>query len=166
MIEAHIQPGVPDPTGQSPNGVDGFMIVVHGEFDEVDAATGQATKKRSFDRTFIIGPGGPSGVRIVNDMLTIRAYGGAQAFEPENFEGWSNDTQQTNNDLDATPQLPAGISVQMAEQMVAELSKRTNMTIQYSKMCLEQVAWSFDKALEAFANVKASLPADAFVQPA
>ena len=165
MIEAHIQQGVPDPTGQSPNGVDGFMIVVHGEFDEVDATTGQASKKRSFDRTFIIGPGGQSGVRIVNDMLTIRAYGGAQAFEPDHLENW-NTEPQPNNEVDAAPQLPAGVSVEMAEQMVVELGKRTSMTVQYSKLCLEQVAWNFDKALEAFESVKASLPADAFVQPA
>lgn len=63
MIEAHIQPGVPDPASQNPGGVDGFMITIHGEFDEVDSK-----KRRSFDRTFIIGPGGP-GKRIPS-MIT------------------------------------------------------------------------------------------------
>jgi nuclear RNA export factor len=166
LIEAHIQPSVPDPTGQSPNGVDGFMITVHGEFDEIDSITGQAKKKRSFDRTFIIGPGGASGVRIVNDMLTVRAYGGAQAFEPDHLESWNNDTQQNNHDFDAAPQLPAGLSVEMAEQMVAELQKRTGLNVAYSKLCLEQVGWNFEKGLEAFNNVKGTLPADAFTQPA
>ncbi|KAK5172261.1 nuclear mRNA export, poly(A)+RNA binding protein [Saxophila tyrrhenica] len=167
MVEAHIQPGVPDPTGQSASGVDGFMITVHGEFDELDATTGQAGKKRSFDRTFIIGPGGPSGVRVVNDLLTLRAYGGAQSYDPDNFEGWNaNATAARTSDATpdpAVPQLPAGLTIEMAEQMVAELQKQTNMTIQYAKDCLEQVGWDFQKGLEAFANVKGNLPGEAFV---
>ena len=179
MIEAHIQPSVPDPTGQSAGGVDGFMISVHGEFEEVDVATGRGSqKKRSFDRIFIIGPGGPSGVRIVNDMLTIRAYGGAQAFETDNFEGWNNDTAQpsqqpaaptvtnpeVSNNANAMPQLPAGLTIEVAEQMVMQMQQQTGMTIAYSKDCLEQVGWEWGRALEAFASVKANLPADAFVQ--
>ncbi len=166
LIEAHIQPGVPDISGQSPAGVDGFMITVHGEFDEVDT-TGQAKKKRSFDRTFIIGPGGASGVRVVNDLLTVRAYGGSQAFEPDNFEGWSTESaQQNGNTVEAVPQLPAGLTIEVAEQMVAELTRQTSMTLAYSKECLEQVGWDFQKGLEAFASVKANLPADAFAQAA
>jgi nuclear RNA export factor len=142
------------------------MITVHGEFDEIDGTTGQAKKKRSFDRTFIIGPGGASGVRIVNDMLTVRAYGGAQAFESDHLENWNTDAQQNTHDFDAAPQLPAGLSVEMAEQMVAELQKRTGLNVAYSKLCLEQVGWNFEKGLEAFNNVKGTLPADAFTQPA
>lgn len=163
MVEAHIQPGVPDPTGLSPNGVDGFMITVHGEFDEIDATSGQVTKKRSFDRTFVVGPGGPSGVRVVNDMLTVRAYGGAQAFDPDNFEAWNTDTSNATQSDPVVPQLPAGLSIEMAEQMVAEMQKQTGMAIQYAKDCLEQVGWDFQKGLEAFASVKGNLPAEAFV---
>jgi len=163
MVEAKMVPGVPDPNGQSATGVDGFHIVISGEFGEVEGAQ----KKRSFDRTFIVGPGGPSGVRVVNDMLTIRAYGGAQAFEPENFEGWNGEVPAGSAPApEAILQLPAGVNVQIAEQMVAELSKQTNMTVPYSKDCLDQVGWEFPKALEAFASVRASLPSDAFMQPA
>ena len=166
MVEAHIQPGVPDPTGQSPNGVDGFMITIHGEFEELDTATGQAGKKRSFDRTFIIGPGGPSGVRVVGDMLTVRAFGGAQAFDPDNFEGWTTEPAAPRTTPELVPQLPAGLTIEVAEKMVIELQKQTNMTVQYAKDCLEQVGWDFQKGLEVFASVKANLPAEAFVQVA
>ncbi|KAF2221714.1 hypothetical protein BDZ85DRAFT_176915, partial [Elsinoe ampelina] len=157
LIECQLQPGLPDPTGQSTGGVDGFLITIHGEFDEIDTVSGQAKKKRSFDRTFIIGPGGPSGVRVVNDMLTIRAYGGVQAFEPD-------DDNNNNNNQPEAPAIPAGLTMEVAEQMVVELQKQTGMTIGYAKDCLEQVAWNFDKALEAFASVRATLPADAYVQ--
>lgn len=158
LIECQSQPGVPDPTGASPVGVDGFLITVHGEFDEIDVSTGQPTKTRSFDRTFILGPGGPTGVRVVNDMLTVRAYGGFAAFEPDHTD------VQLTTDV-AVPVLPAGLTQEVAEQMVIELQKQTTMTIQYAKDCLEQVQWDFNRALEVFTAVRANLPPDAFVQP-
>ena len=162
MIEAHIQPGVPDPSGASQSGVDGFFISIHGEFDELDNATGHPKKKRSFDRTFILGPGGSTGVRVVNDILTVRAYGGAQAFDPDNFDNW-NGPATTVPVPEGVPQLPAGLSIEMAEQMCLELQKQTRMTIGYAKECLEQVNWDFATALQAFESVKANLPPDAFV---
>lgn len=164
LIECHITSGAPDPTGQSPSGVDGFLITIHGEFDEIDVSNGQPTKKRSFDRTLTIGPsGGPSVVRIVNDMLTVRAYGGTQAFEPDNFEGWNAPDAAPTADP-AVPALPAGMTLETAEQMVLEMQKQTGMTVQYSKDCLEQAQWEFTRGLESFAAVKATLPPDAFVQ--
>ncbi|PSK60596.1 hypothetical protein B9Z65_746 [Elsinoe australis] len=160
LIECQLQPGLPDPTGQSPGGVDGFLITIHGEFDEMDVSTGQAKKKRSFDRTFIIGPGGPSGVRVVNDMLTVRAYGGCQAFEPDDEN--QGQTQHPTLEPAAVPQ---GLTPEVAEQMVLELQKQTGMTVAYAKDCLTQVTWDFDRALQAFASVRPNLPPDAFVQP-
>ena len=162
-IEAHMQPGVPDPTGQSSSGVDGFMITVHGEFEELDSATGQTKKRRSFDRTFIIGPGsGPSGVRVVNDILTIRAYGGAQAFEPDVPEQALSATAAENVDP-TVPQLPANVSLEMAEQMVMELQKQTGLTVLFAKECLEAAGWEFQRAVESFESVKGSLGPEAFV---
>ena len=166
MIEAKMVPGVPDPTGASASGVDGFQIDIHGEFDEV--SNRQIGKKRSFDRAFILGPGpGPSGVRVVSDILTVRGYGGAQAFEPDNFDGWTGDALQSQAaPVEAGPQLPVGLSLEMAEQMVAQLSQQTSMTLQYSKDCLDQVGWNAPAAMEAFERVKGNLPPDAFVRPA
>ena len=101
------------------------------------------------------------GVRVVNDLLTIRAYGGAQAFDPENFEAWS--AVDTTNNIDPTvPQLPPGVTVEMAEQMVVELQKQTGMNLQYAKDCLEAAGWDFQKGLETFGNVKANLGLEAF----
>jgi len=158
LIECQLQPGLPDPSGQSPGGVDGFLITVHSEYDETDLSTGQSKKKRSFDRTFLIGPGGPAGVRIVNDMLTVRAYGGIAAFEPEQA------TITVPAPAAIEPQLPNGLTTEVAEQMILELQKLTRMTIGYAKDCLEQVQWDFGKAQQAFESVKAGLPADAFIQ--
>ncbi|GAB7347325.1 hypothetical protein MBLNU459_g4269t1 [Dothideomycetes sp. NU459] len=161
LIECQSQPGVPDPTGASQVGVDGFLITIHGQYDEMDVSTGQVKKVRSFDRSFILGPGGPTGVRVVNDMLTVRAYGGSQAFEPE--EVHQQQQQQPESSAPGLP--PAGLTPEVAEQMVLELQKQTGMTVAYAKDCLDQVAWEFERALQAFAAVRAALPPEAFTQP-
>nr|POE49488.1 mrna export factor mex67 [Quercus suber] len=164
MIEAHIQPGLLDPTGVSPHGVDGFFITIHGQFAEVDNA-GQAMKTRSFDRTFILGAGGQAGVRVVCDLFTIRSFGGVQAFDPKIFESLhdSGPRVQALQNAENTPQLPAGVTIDIAEQMVIEMQKQTGMTVGYAKDCLEQVGWDYEKGLAAFASVRTNLPSTAFV---
>ncbi|KAK0946805.1 nuclear mRNA export, poly(A)+RNA binding protein [Friedmanniomyces endolithicus] len=164
MVEAKMVPGVPDPTGASPGGVDGFLITVHGEFEELNLS-GQPSKKRSFDRSFVLGPGGVAGVRIVSDMLTLRSYGGTQAFEPENFDAWTEPSTILPVAEPAVPGLPAGLSIAEAEQTVAQLMQQTGMTLSYAKDCLDQVGWNYLGAVEAFGKVRGSLPAEAFVLP-
>ncbi|EMC95373.1 hypothetical protein BAUCODRAFT_35355 [Baudoinia panamericana UAMH 10762] len=166
IVEARMVPGVPDPTGQSPNGVDGFFITVHGEVEELVASSGQI-KKRSFDRTFILGPGGVAGVRIVSDQLTLRSYGGTQAFEPENAEGWNAEpTYAAQAEIDGAPQLPEGLTIPQAEQMVAALMSQTGMTLQYAKDCLDQSGWNAQVAVVNFEKAKAILPPTAFMSTA
>lgn len=158
FIEAHPQPGLPDITGQSPSGVDGFSISVHTDYDEING------KKRSVDHLFMIGPGGPTGVRIVSHMFTVRAYGGTQAFEITAAPASppSRPTAPVPATIEPPSQLPPGLTMDIAEQMVVELTNRTKMTLEYSKNCLEQTVWNFDAALVAFENVKANLPPEAF----
>lgn len=165
LIEAFTQPGLPDLTKQSPHGVDGFCINVHTEYDEIDTNTGQVGKKRSCDHVFTIGPGGPTGVRIVSHMFTVRAYGGTQAFEisASAAAAPSPPAAVAAPTIEPPAALPAGLTMEVAEQMVIELTNRTKMNLEYSKNCLEQTIWNFDAALAAFENVKATLPAEAFV---
>lgn len=137
-IDCQHQPGVPDPSGQCSTGVGGFLITVHGEYEELDAANSGPAKYRSFDRTFILGPGGPSGVKVVSDLWTIRAYGGFAAWKPEGGEQDS------------------------PENLVAEISRTTGMNMVYSRMCLEESGGDLRKALAAFETAKASLPQEAF----
>src|SRR5699024_826518 len=69
IMDCHVLPGLADPSGQS-HGVDGLIVTIHGEFDEFDKASGK-TGKRSFSRTFVLGPGlpGKNPIRVVNDMV-------------------------------------------------------------------------------------------------
>ncbi|KAL2213544.1 hypothetical protein CC79DRAFT_1362355 [Sarocladium strictum] len=144
IMDCHPLQGLVDPTGQNPLGVDGLILTVHGEFDEYDAPS-DSMGKRSFSRTFLLGPGmpGKSTIRVVSDMLSLRA------FNPlPNVHG-------TDSQPVAPPQAPN-------QAMLEELCKRTGMTPEYSEMCLSQVGWDFDKALVMFEEKKTQLPPEAF----
>jgi len=136
LVDCHPLPGLLDPTGQSANGVDGLVISAHGEYEEFDQPTGK-TGKRSFTRTFVLGPAVPGSAlpyRVVSDMLSLRAF----------------------TPLPEQPtQVPAA-AADPKQQMIEELSRRTNMTAAYSEMCLAQVDWQFDNALAKFNETKVS----------
>ena len=165
-IECNSIPGLPDPSGQSLGGVGGLIIMVHGEFSEVDVSTGQTSNKRSFDRTFVLGPGnGVGGVRVVCDTLVLRAYGGSDAWKPTMEAARS--TASAAGPAAAVNSIPIaipdgfGVSApgkpdeQVQKEMVAvELSKRTGMTLQYSGLCLQESGWALEGAMVAFAKVK------------
>lgn len=135
IMDCHPLQGLVDPSGQSAGGVDGLIIAVHGEFDEQDPNT-NATGKRSFSRTLLLGPAKPGRgiIRVVSDMLSLRAFSSL----PNVFVA-----------REATPVAP-----NQHQTMIAELSKQTGMTAQYSEMCLTQVNWEFDKALVIFNEKK------------
>lgn len=139
IIDCHPVHGLPDPTHQSPVGVDGIIITMHGEFDDQEPVT-LNTAKRSFSRTFILGPGlpGRNPIRVISDMLSLKIYNPLPGSAPA--------------------QVPAPI-VQPDEelqkqQMVVELGKQTSMTPEYSKFCLDGANWNFDQALIMFNEKK------------
>jgi nuclear RNA export factor len=144
IMDCHPLQGLVDPNGQNTGGVDGLIIAVHGEFDEQDPSTNVAGK-RSFSRTFVLGPGKPGQmIRVVSDMLSLRTY----SLLPNVFV--------------APAPAPVPTPADQHQAMMVELSKQTGMTAQYSEMCLAQVNWEFDKALLMFNEKKSQLPAEAF----
>ncbi|MCJ1242997.1 nuclear mRNA export, poly(A)+RNA binding protein [Trapelia coarctata] len=163
-IECHTLPGLPDPSGQSAGGVGGMIVMVHGEFGEVDVSTNNITGRRSFDRTFVLGPGGGvGGVRVVSDMLVVRAYGGYEAWKP-NVQPQTPPTLQYQSPEGFGVGLPGKSDEQVQKELLAmELTKATGMILEYSGMCLEQSAWNLEEAGKAFEQVKATLPAEAFI---
>ncbi|KAJ5911825.1 uncharacterized protein N7473_001128 [Penicillium subrubescens] len=191
LVECHPVPGLPDPTGQSPTGVGGLMIMVHGKFEE---SVGGKVETRSFDRTFIIGPGGGmGGIRVINDILCLRAYGGHEAWSPEN-QAIPYATAPVAPVAGAAPvavpapaaAVPAPVAqpgipqgygapapgktdaqVQQ-ELLVAQMSAKSGMTLQFSEMALSGNGWNLDAAWKNFEELKASgsLPATAFLSPA
>lgn len=158
LIECHPMPGLPDPSGQSETGVGGLIIMAHGKFEEVNTSGG--IDVRSFDRTFILGPGGGIGsLRVINDALCLRSYGGHEAWsmgeqpvipQPQPPQP-SQPLAQTGYGMPA----PGKTDVQVQqEQLVLQLSDRTKMTLEYSHMALDSNAWNVDAALKNFEELK------------
>lgn len=154
IMDCHVLPGLADPSGQS-HGVDGLIVTIHGEFDEFDKATGK-TGKRSFSRTFVLGPGlpGKNPIRVINDMVCLRAHSPL----PDLFGGAAA----------AAPAPPSDAEQQQRAAMVAELAKQTGMTPPYAELCLSDasVEWNFDKALVIFneRKVRAAAPIGLFLK--
>ncbi|ODH50913.1 hypothetical protein GX48_02873 [Paracoccidioides brasiliensis] len=182
LIECHPIPGLPDPIGQSATGVGGLLITVHGKFEEFDGPTpSNKAQMRSFDRTFILGPGGGvGGLRVVNDMLILRAFGGSEAFVPEIEQSLVNPIvppptqtpvptqQQVHPEAKDGFGLPAPGKTEdqvRKEQIVLETSFRTKMTLAFSEMALSGNNWDMQAALKNFEELKVQgkLPPDAFL---
>jgi nuclear RNA export factor len=130
------------------------MIMAHGKFEELSSGK---VELRSFDRTFIIGPGGGAqGIRVVSDVLCLRAYGGNEA--------WSLESPPVPQPI-AQPAAPEGYSMPapgksdaqvQQEQLVVQVSERTKMTPQYSEMALSGNGWNVEAALKNFEELKVS----------
>ena len=163
-IECHTIPGLPDPSGQSLSGVGGLIVTVHSEFSEIDVSTTQPTAKRSFDRTFILGPGaGPGGIRVANDIMVLRAYGGYASWKPDEVEAPvaqgltpSQQHQIVIPDGFGVPAPNKAEEQTRKEAMALELSQATGMTLEYSGLCLEQSQWNLPEARMAFEQAKVS----------
>lgn len=175
LIECYPIPGLPDISGQSSTGVGGLLIMVHGKFDEINGAK---VETRSFDRTFIIGPGGGmGGIRVVSDILCLRAYGGHEAWIPEVPPAVPQAAPPAAPaPAPAAPAAPAALPVAIPgapegygmpapgkadaqvqqEQLVLQMSSNTRMTLQYSEMALSGNGWNMEAALKNFEELKVS----------
>ncbi|KAG5924329.1 hypothetical protein E4U61_000885 [Claviceps capensis] len=157
IMDCHPLPGLADPTGQSPTDVDGLILSVHGEFEELDQATA-AVGKRSFSRVFVLGPGQPgqSAIRVVSDQLFLRAFSPLPNVyvAPNPVPPNAQPPVQPNANVQLQAQPNANVQQQA---MVAELCRQTGMVPQYSELCLSQVGWDFDKALLVFSEKKVGL---------
>ncbi|RFU25341.1 hypothetical protein B7463_g10995, partial [Scytalidium lignicola] len=153
VIDCHSLPGLADPTGQSVRGVDGLILSMHGEFEELPSSSSEKSL-RSFSRTFVLGPGLPGGppIRVVSDLLVLRAW--APLPLPSIT---ANDIGPPNHHAEQQNQ----------EAIIMQLAERTGMTPAYAMLCLTETGWDIEKAFAAFvANkltlCKDKLPQDAF----
>lgn len=161
FFEGHELPCVPDPTGQSSTGVTGMIIHMHGEFQEPKNSTPERLSLRSFSRTFILGPGAPSGptIRVVSDMLVLRPW--APLAKPST----TVDTRNIDQKLAVSDSalLTGALSAEKQQEIVArQFMEHTGMTMHYSVLCLQQAEWDLQKADVLFNQTKVNLPADAF----
>ena len=154
-IECNSLPGIPPPSGGSDEdvgGVNGLIIVVHGEFGEVAERTGNVVQKKSFDRTFVLGPSAREvPVRVITDMLVVRAYGGSNAWKPDLEEVYvPQPTNQVAQGIEASA--PAAAPDQ--ESLVIKFCEQTGLTIDAGYQCLGQTNWDPEGAMKTFQQMK------------
>ncbi|KAI0395808.1 hypothetical protein F5Y17DRAFT_178335 [Xylariaceae sp. FL0594] len=144
IVDCHPVHGLEDPSGQSPTGVDGMIIYIHGVFEDQEPGSTK-TAKRAFSRTILLGPGAPgrNPIRVISDMLALKAYA----------------------PVPLPTIIPAAVdsgAEQRKQEMLVELGRQTGMNLEFSRLCLENANWDFAQALASFNEKKASLPAAAF----
>jgi nuclear RNA export factor len=136
LVDCHPISGLLDPIGQSPRGVDGLVLMVHGEYEEVNISRAHQIM-RSFSRTFVLGPGLPAGpvIRVISDILVLRAWSPLA----------SASSGQSASTVSA---MAAAESTQ--EAILKQLVFQTQMTPEYARLCLEETGWDLEKAVIAF----------------
>lgn len=165
-IECNTIPCLPDPSAHSLGSLSGLIVIIHGEFSEINLATGALTHQRSFDRTIVLGPGIDVSVRVVCDTLMLRAWGGSGAWEPTAVVSAPTTSSAPPPQQLSQNQTPPGTGVPAVgkteeelqkELLVIEVSKRTGLKLDWSYECLTQSGWTLDGAMAAFENVKVCL---------
>lgn len=139
LIECHPQPGLADPSGQSRRGVDGLLLIIHGEFEE--EVNSNEKGSRSFSRTFVLGPGAPGGspIRVVSDMMVLRAH-----------SPLAMPSHPANPKQNSTPAASINLEQQNQEMLTKQLVEKTGMTPNYAVLCLTETGWDLEKAFVAF----------------
>lgn len=184
LIECHPLPGLPDPnitnntdSAVASGGVGGLIIMVHGNFEEMNPQTGKTTDRRSFDRTFVLGPGaGIGGIRVLSDILVLRAPGGSEAW---GLSGTYQDPSTTSSLVEprmphpeAPPESGIGLprpgksALQLQQEVLAiELSFKTSMRLEWAARCLVENGWDLGGAEANFRELvyKEKIPPEAFL---
>ncbi|XP_033341317.2 nuclear RNA export factor 1 [Megalopta genalis] len=141
-----------------------MLITVTGIFKELDK---KDQVVRHFNRTFIIVPEG-TGYCIRNEQLHISNPTAAQT---KNLNTQiTTQIQQavasssSSSSSTAVKPVPAQLSEDVKQQMTATLSQQTNMNLEWSLKCLEEVQWNYNNALSAFHEFfkRGQIPPEAF----
>ena len=160
-IECHTIPSVADHSTHSESNSPGMLIVIHGEFMEVDGDSVQITDRRSFDRTFVIRLGGPHDSLVVSDILVLRSYGGNRAWRPEVAPlDEISQTQLLHQVLltavpgYAMPGFAKTDEVVEWEKKILQLSLATRLTLNYSAELLEFADGNYLSAMDTYLGSK------------
>lgn len=164
--------------------INGFIVSLHGEFQEVGqpevnpdknknhrraggaASTNRLTPK-SFDRVLSIVPGGNSLI-IASDLLIVRPIANAKAWNetpepPQAPQQVAQPTPPQGQQAQPPQQLPPNLSPEQG-QIVEKLMMQTKLNPQFSLMLAEQSNWNFDVALRGFTDSQQAgqIPPEAF----
>lgn len=140
----------------------GIMVFVHGEFEE--APEGWV---RSFDRSLVLIPGPVGNMIVSSDMLTLRPYGGCDAWKESSVN--QQQQQPANIPPQAAPSgdIPDALKALSPEQqlVVKNLMQETRLNAEFALMCAQQAQFNYQQAFELFQHSHASnsIPSNAFM---
>lgn len=169
-----------------------MFVTLTGYFQEVN---NKEEPIRYFNRTFIIIPEG-TGYCICNEQMHISQPTDAQLKQlksqlsqnvqptpllpqtlpvqqptvlipPTSVEQSAPLAPQMSTGLEvAKPMETAELSEEIKQQMIVTLSQQTNMNLQWSFKCLNEVQWNYDNAFAAFQNFfkLGQIPPEAFAK--
>lgn len=123
-----------------------MLVTVTGVFKELQTKDNRE-QVRHFNRAFTIVPEG-AGYCIRNEMLYI---GNPTSQQEKQFAQSTAGPSTAASPAAAAPAAPAmQLTDEVRQQMTLALSQQTNMNIEWSLKCLEEVQWNFDNARAAF----------------
>lgn len=146
-----------------------MFITITGFFKEINNNKEEAIYY--FNRTFIIVPEG-NGYCIRNEQIHISQPTDAQLKQLRNHQ---SQLQQPALLVPQIPSIEPGMAEPVAipeltedikQQMIVTLSQQTNMNLEWSLKCLQEVQWNYDKAFTAFQEFfkLGQIPSEAFVK--
>ncbi|XP_066582089.1 nuclear RNA export factor 1-like [Prorops nasuta] len=142
-----------------------MLITVTGLFKELD---NRDQPNRYFNRTFIIVPEG-TGYCIRNEQLHINQPTESQEKQASAVQIPAAQPPATPSTSGAAPLAATAITTSqltedVKQQMTLTLSQQTNMNLEWSLKCLEEVQWNYNNALAAFQEFfkRGQVPPEAF----
>lgn len=149
-----------------------LVLTVTGVFKE-KRKNSAVTNLRSFQRTMVVVPSG-SGFCIRNEMLNINNPTPSQMEKA--FKGPLAAAIAPSTPVVAHPNVAGGVQSPVAAaavvddntklQMVHAMTASSNMNLEWSRKCLEETNWDFQRAGFVFAELhkQGKIPPEAFVK--
>lgn len=162
------QQNCPDPTGQSAVGVTGFLITLQSQYEEHRTAKGaNQIVRRAFERTIVLAPGGPSGWRIISDLMSLHAGGGIPAWIPQNTTPAETPAPAAvpTGGAPAPPVLPLGLTPEQ-QAIVMQVQADTRLKADVAVDLLTHANWDIAAAATLFQERLHLIPPESFDGPA
>lgn len=137
-----------------------IVMTVTGLFKEKDSEQ-RNEYARTFQKTLVIVPNN-GGFCIRNELLHINNASPTQARNA--FSSTINAQQLIPPFQSSTAQPQADESNKI--KMIEMMSQQSNMNVEWSKKCLEETQWDFNRALYVFQELfkESKIPQEAFVK--
>ncbi|CAF0983370.1 unnamed protein product [Rotaria sp. Silwood1] len=140
------------------------IFTVNGVYREIDQGVNGPV--RSFQRTFTCSQT-TSGVLIVADHIMIINATDSQVLNMTRSTPPASSSTDPSSSRTMESQNCPGPTIDIQTQMVQRFSQQSGMNIEYSKLCLSENDWNYEKAAQKFQDCQKMnlIPPEAFKKP-